>query len=173
MRTDYFFELDWMELDYDSLYQVCLSPSKESRKLLPHQRYVSDDKYMQAIRDKYPFMGSLFNIYFIKNGLPIHIDAKRKCALNIPVKNTQDSSTIWYHNSDTIKTEYDPQMVVHTVKTTVNEECRMTLSKPTLMKIDVPHSVENKSREPRVTISWALPMDIDYEEACRLFNHAR
>ncbi len=170
MNKDYCLELDCMELDHDSLLQICHNPSIKSSNLLPHQRYVSDDKYMQRIRDRYPFMGSLFNVYFLNSGLPVHVDAKRVCAVNIPVQNTENSSTIWYSLCEPIYSDYDPMLVAHRIKSKVKEEFRMTLMKPTLMNISVPHSVENRSGEPRITISWGLSRDITYETACRLFN---
>lgn len=173
MHNHYCLELDCMDLDYESLYAICYDPSSKSRNLLPHQRYVSDDKYMQRIRERYPFMGSLFNVYFLKSGLPIHIDAKRSCAVNIPVQNTENSSTIWYSHPESPSTDYDPKLVVYRISSKVNEEYRMTLRKPTLMNITIPHSVENRSPEPRVTISWGLSRDINYETACRLFEQSK
>lgn len=169
MKNNYVFELDWLEFDYDALYRVCTTPPERDSGILPYQRHVDSDPYMKAVQEQYPFLGKLFNIYSVRNSLPVHIDAKRKSVVNIPVRNTSDSSTIWYEMEDKMMTVYDASKVAHIVQNPLKEIYRHTLNVPTLIDVTIPHSVENRSSEPRITISWGISDKIEYEQACRLF----
>lgn len=174
MRNNFIYELGWAEFNYDHLYDICTDQvTYESRRLLPHQRRVSDDPYMSSLREKYPFLGSIFNIYYIKNGLPIHIDAKRKCALNIPIRNCEFSDTIWWKSIEEEKLQYDYTKVAHIVENSVEEIYRSTLSVPTLINTTIPHSVVNRGSGVRITISWGITWETDYEQACREFDEFR
>lgn len=123
-----------------------------------HHRRVDDHPYLKSIREEYPFLSSVYNVYTVMpgEGLPLHIDAKRKASFNIPVSGTAGTSTIFYKPIGEVVTEYDNVLVANRVISPVEELFRFTLSQPMFIDTTVPHEVINPSDYPRVTLSWGV-----------------
>ena len=105
--NQYIFELD-IDLDYSYIHQLVKSQQFVTVDgMSTHHRNVIDDPYMMSISDKYPCLSTTYNIYTVKPGvgLPLHIDARRTCAFNIPISGTDNSSTIFYEPIDNITFE--------------------------------------------------------------------
>jgi hypothetical protein len=140
--------------------------------LKPHQRLVKDNPSLTALREKFPFLGSIYNIYVFpgRQGLPIHIDSARKCAINIPIANTLDSTTIFYKLSEPVVLEHIKERTYNKVLSEKTEVFRFTLERPTLINNAVAHSAMNYSDNPRIVLSWGLNNDIDFNTAKELLN---
>jgi hypothetical protein len=133
-----------------------------------HHRKVSNNPYLQEVQSKYPFLSDTYNIYTLpgKRIIPLHVDARRSAAFNIPISNTEESETIFYEYIDNSILEYDAKNIFNLVKSTVTEVFRFTLLEPTLINNSIPHMVINNSFEPRVILSWSICEEYN-------FNYAR
>ena len=164
--NDYVYETN-LGVDLDYFKNLALSKqNKNVEGLMNHQRLVKDDPYMESIRKQYPFLSNMYNIYTTRefNSMPIHIDAKRKCAINIPIQNTETSDTIFYELSGIPELEHVPKFVYHLVKSTAVEVFRFSLLKPTLINNSVPHSVVNSTNKERIIISWSISDQYDFDK---------
>lgn len=132
-----------------------------------HHRLVANDEYLSEIKQKYNFLSPVVNVYKFISGqcLPIHIDADRLCCINIPICNTEHSSTIFYDKSSDIKLEYDSRRILYNVIGDTKECFRFTLSKPTLINTTYPHSVINNNESTRVILSWSILKPITFKQA--------
>lgn len=135
-----------------------------------HHRLVADDSYMTTIRNKYKFLSPVYNVYTLPDGLPVHTDAGRKCTLNIPLLNCEDTVTIVYQpiESDTIR-ETDRVLDRFLSTDKLVEIYRFELTKPMLFNTTLPHEVVSNGKN-RISISWSVMEDISFEEAVILFN---
>jgi hypothetical protein len=164
IRNDIIYEFD-IDLDIDQLRDLALNT--ESIPGMPHHhRLAQDNDYTISIKNKYPFLSPLFNVYKFVPGrvLPIHVDADRFCAINIPISHTQDSVTMFYSKDTNAQLEYDAQRIINYVKSPVDEVFRFTLSRPTLINTTYPHSVINNGTDTRVIISWSVLRPMTFQE---------
>jgi hypothetical protein len=140
-----------------------------------HQRLVSASEYMTSLQKKFPFLSNLYNIYRTTPGDSIssivpHIDARRKCAINVPIENTEDSFTIFSDCVGEPKLKFVPEFVYHRIESELIEKFRFTLSQPTLINNSVPHSVELNSNKIRVILSWSISDNYDFQDIKNLLK---
>lgn len=137
-----------------------------------HHRLAKDDEYLSSIRDRYPFLAEKYNIYTTKpyTGLPVHTDAKRNCALNIPIRGTQLSHTIFYEPVGELVTEYNPTLIVNKIMSPVKEIYRFTLTQPVIINNTIPHEVINKSSNTRVILSWSIDSKYTFADAVEMIK---
>ena len=142
--------------------------------LATHQRYVNEIPYLNSIREKLPFLSAVFNIYTTRPnaGIVMHTDAKRSCAFNIPIANTENSTTAFYEFAEEPKLIYNERFVFNEVRSRVNEMFKFTLTVPTLINNSGPHEVKNLGNKNRVIISWSVEEGILFDEAKELFKKA-
>ena len=161
-----------IRLDYDHLKSLALRPQINDRSSEGHQRLVVDDHYMTAVRNKLPFLSSIYSVYKTveMRPIPLHIDSERNAAFNIPILNTEKSSTIFYKPLEETSLEYVPSRVYNLIKSEVKEVFRFTLLTPTLINNSVPHMVVNSSMDPRIIISWSVSKEYSFLEAVDLFK---
>ena len=168
--NEYIKELE-LSLDTAKLKAVIVNHQyKERSELVSHQRFVFDDEYMQELYKTFPWMGSIYNIYTQKNGqgFPIHIDAKRECAVNIPISGVLNSHTIFYEPDEEIITELSKDERGLYVRSKVKESFRFTLAYPTIINTTRIHSVTVQPNVDRVIISWGSTLN--FEDTKKEFN---
>jgi hypothetical protein len=131
-----------------------------------HHRIVANYDYLREIQSQYPFLSDTYNIYTLpgNNNIPLHIDAQRSAAFNIPIKNTEESETIFYRYIDQPNLEYDAKNIFFRIKSEVEEIFKFTLITPTLINNSIPHMVVNKSSEPRIILSWSVKKEFKFED---------
>jgi hypothetical protein len=172
IANDFVFELS-IDLDFKKIKDIVLENQFNIiENIASHQRLVKDSEYLSSMRDKYPFLCKEYNIYTIqgKRNIPIHIDAERSCALNIPIENTRHTSTIFYQLEDDTELEYVESRVYNLVKTPVKEIFRFSLIKPTIINNKVPHSVINYTANPRIVLSWSIQKEYDFKTITSLMG---
>lgn len=164
MNNDYICELK-IDLNFTEV-------EANSTELKSHQRLVKDNHSLAELHSKFPFLGSIYNIYVFppKQGLPIHIDSARKCAINIPISNTLESATIFYKLEDPIILEHVEDRVYDKILSDSTEIFRFTLKMPTLINNTIAHSAINYSDSPRIVLSWGLKNNIDFNLAKEMLN---
>lgn len=83
-------------------------------------------------------------------------------ALNLPILNCNDGPMYWY-DGDFFLTR-SPFKTIKYLKINWNNEpvlaATKIINKPTFVKIDVPHHIENKSNSPRLMLSIRFTKDI-------------
>jgi hypothetical protein len=169
--NNYIKELD-IDLDYEYIYNLVKQKQFETLEgRASHHRNVFDDPYMTNIHEKFPFLSQTYNIYTMTSGIgfPIHIDAKRKCTLNIPIIGTEYSETIFYKCIGIPELKFDPSRIYNEVTSGVEETFRFTLVRPVLFNTTIPHKVELQDGHERVILSWSLNPEYDFEMSKRLF----
>ena len=174
--NDFVYELgiDW---DLDEFRRIVSANCLPVPGLQGHQRLVSTSEYMTSLQKKFPFLSNLYNIYRTTPGYSInsivpHIDAKRKCAINVPIENTEDSFTIFSDFVGEPKLKFVPEFVYHRIESELTEEFRFTLSRPTLINNSVPHSVELNSNKIRVILSWSISDKYDFQDIKNLLKQS-
>jgi hypothetical protein len=173
INNEYAYEVSY-NFDLDYIRQmVQRNQFKHRPELAGHQRLVEDDPYLVSLRKQFPFLSKMYNIYTVygKGTIPMHIDAARDCAFNIPISNTVDSDTIFYRLKDeTLEVEYSENRIYNVVKSPVVEMYRFSLLTPTLINNSVPHEVINHSVATRVILSWSVNKQHDFESAKAMFK---
>jgi hypothetical protein len=165
-----------IKLDYNYLKSLALIPTdlavRYNNSKIEHHRLVEKDQYMTSIRHKLPFLSAKYNVYKTSEmrPIPLHIDAERNAAFNIPILNTEKSSTIFYEKSEELELEYVPDRLYNLVKSKINEVFRFTLLTPTVINNSVPHKVVTRSMEPRIIISWSISKEYSFFEAVEMFK---
>jgi hypothetical protein len=162
--NDFIYEVD-IDLDINYLTNIALTGNK-IKDLATHHRLVADDPYLLNIKNKFPFLSDIFNVYVHPPGysVPIHIDAQRFCAINIPIQNTKNSNTIFYKKDNNLDIEYESRRIINLVKSPTEECFKFTLTKPTLINTTYPHSVINNSDKTRVIISWSVLKPMTFQD---------
>jgi len=106
----------------------------------------------------------------------VHIDGAppRKCGLNFPVFNCQQGVMQWFDN------DYEPLEIItdrtriilpKTEDTAPNEYLRLTLTKPTLVKTDVWHGVDNTDNpDNRVVFSIRFKGNPEFDDVKTLLS---
>lgn len=172
-------------IDNDFIYETCIdlditylkkmvAEQKPADGLASHQRYVNTDPYLRSIKDTLPFLSPIFNIYSTRPraGIVLHTDAKRKCALNVPIANTVSSFTSFYEYAEEPSVVYNEKNVYYEIKSKVNEVFKFSLTRPVVINNSAPHSVQNWGTEDRVIISWSMDENISFLEATEFFKKA-
>lgn len=166
INNNYIYELN--DCFYVAYLKNIVHSMKTSHSLLPHQNLVDSDSYLSSIKKKYPFLSSVFNVYQTAPGraIPLHIDSKRSCALNIPLINTEDSYTVFYKFKDGTDTilKNVPERVYDLVESPVEETFKFTLTNPALVNNSVPHKMLNFGNKTRIIISWSVQQQYSFEE---------
>ena len=136
--------------------------------LATHQRYVNKEPYLIEIKEQYPFLSNLYNIYPTGPGyiVPIHICPNRGCALNIPIQYTEDSYTIFYEPKEKLEMTYSVPRIYHIIESDMIEVYRYTLEYPVIMNTKLPHGVFGGPKMTRIIMSWSI--DPEYEEVKNL-----
>ena len=157
-----------LDLNLEEIKEIVFLNQFSSDKNLnaSHHRSVSDHPCLQKIQSKYPFLSSIYNIYTLPGNrkIPLHVDAQRSAALNIPIENTEDSVTIFYEHVQDPILEYDSKNVYNLIKSEVTELFRFTLLEPTLINNSIPHMVINNSSKPRIILSWSVNKEFKFED---------
>jgi hypothetical protein len=174
-------------IDNDFIYETCIdlditylkkmvAEHQYARKqgLAGHQRIVDDDPYLRSIKKDVPFLSTVFNIYTIRSnsGIPMHTDAKRQCALNIPIANTVHSKTSFYEYVGEPKLIYNEATVFHAIRSKVTEIFSFALTTPALINNSIPHGVRHYGAGNRVIISWSIDDNTSFSEAREFFKQA-
>lgn len=148
-----------MDLDISKLKEIVFrNLYKLEPDLATHQRYADKEPYLSELREQYPFLSQLYNIYPTPAGyvVPIHICPNRGCALNIPIQYTEDSYTIFYEPKEDLKTSYSVPRIYHIIESEMKEVYRYTLEYPVIMNTKLPHGVFGGPVMPRIIMSWSI-----------------
>ena len=173
LNNDYAYEIG-IDLDMDYLKKLVLETEHPVIEgLHPHQRLVELDDYMRSLKERFPFLSAMYNIYDCRPGIdiPLHVDAARDCAFNIPITGTEDSHTVFYKLKDGEESEFLPSRIYNIIKSPVEETFRFTLLQPTLINNTAPHEVKNGNQR-RVIISWSVNKTHSFSQAKELFKKA-
>lgn len=170
INNEYAYEVDF-DFDLDYLENLIVTWTKKTKELKRHQRLVEEDQYLNSIKEKFPLLSSIWNYYdiFPFAVLEPHIDARRYCALNIPIRGTTGSKTSFYKLINDPKLRYDSDRVLNWVDSGLEKVYEFELNKPTLIKNDIPHSVVNGPTR-RIILSWSISIDYTFEEAKKIFE---
>lgn len=172
--NQYIHELD-IDLDFSYIIELV---KKNQYKIIDgmasHHRKVSDDEYMTYVREKYPCLSQTYNIYTMQPGigLPMHIDARRSCAFNIPISGTDDSYTIFYEPVKDLTFDFDPVKIYNVITSEVVETFRYTLTRPVLINNSGPHRVDVKGSNDRVILSWSASPEFNFEQTKVFFKNS-
>lgn len=171
MNNEYIFT-PTLDIDLEKIKEITLRRlNMPVEGLASHQRLVEDEPYLVELRERYPFLSQVYNIYPTNPNVvvPIHVCTQRGCGLNFPVKYTEDSHTIFYRVKDGIDASsagkpggisvHNEERVYQTYHDDHMEEVyRYTLTEPTLMNTKIPHGVISGPNEQRVIMSWSTPV---------------
>lgn len=170
--NNYIYEInpDQIELDMDYFSTLGLRLDKEL-EISKMRLDASEDSYTQFLYQKYPCLSPIINFYKFPSNwtLEMHVDSNRQCALNIPVKNTKDTDTVFYDFVEEPILEHNLIKKVHFVKSKVVESFRFSMTNPVLINVTNPHSVINSTQDYRISISWSMKPDITFEQAKSIF----
>lgn len=157
---------------FDVKYIQHLVKNLQGTKLLPHQNNVEQDQYLLSVKNKYPFLGSIFNVYRLppKTKMMIHIDAKRNAAINIPISGVENSFTIFYKFIGEPKLKFIDRQVLYMVDSPVEEIFRFNLKNPTLINNSIPHNVDNFGNDIRIIFSWSIQHQYSFSDIQKYFQ---
>jgi hypothetical protein len=175
IRNEFIYELD-INLDMEYITDLVIKKQNKSIKgKASFQRIVKDDPYMLLLLNQYPLLSDFYNIYPLMPycEIPLHIDASRNCAFNIPIQGTENTYTIFCETVGPIKLEYNEQKIYNLVKSPIKEVFRNTLTRPLLINNTIPHKVINEKDSVRLTLSWSLLPNITFQQAIEFFNTPR
>jgi hypothetical protein len=158
-----------MELDISRLKEIVFrNLNIVEPGLATHQRYVEKEPYLIELKDRYPFLSRLYNIYPSMPGttIPIHICPNRGCALNIPIQYTEDSYTVFYEPKDKLEMTYNIPRIYHIIDSEMLEVYRYTLTEPVIMNTKLPHGVFGGPKMTRIIMSWSIHDDYEIMLSC-------
>jgi len=166
-----------VNLDID-IEQIRVIIESEILRLQPegmlfHQRLVKNNEYLQEIQKKYSILGDIYNIYYLGANKKIepHIDSDRSVALNIPVRGTENTYTIFYKSKNNIDTEYRSRFIYDAVgQEEIAEDFRFCLNRPTLINTSGVHGVDNPNNRARIIFSWSVLPRYSFEDAVEFFT---
>lgn len=161
----YEINLNRLDLDIDYLCALVLRLHQGVSKL---RIEAIEDPYTQLLYLKYPCLSPVINIYRIPANwtLEMHVDSNRQCALNIPVRNTENTDTIFYDFVEEPILEHDSIKKVYFVKSKVIESFRFSMNTPVLINtVNSPHAVVNPTDDFRISMSWSMKPDVTFEQA--------
>lgn len=133
-------------------------------KELVHEGYtrinVNSDPYLSQVKRQFPFLTDWFNVYHMgpRGGTPVHIDAHRSAAFNIPIEGCDSTSSVVYYGpapGTELEKWYKENERHYRVSSEIVEMYRFSMTVPTLVKNNIPHSVERSNgKSRRVIASW-------------------
>ena len=118
---------------------------------------------LASLHRKYPFFNSEVSVFSIDGGeketsqWPIHIDAGRRSALNIPILNCDMQSTTYFYSDPQPfrnKMEAVPEYQIAIIHGKLDIIDQFSLTKPTLINTSIPHAVHNYGKGKRTILSW-------------------
>ena len=158
-----------MDLDVPRLTEIVFRNLKNiSPELATHQRYAEKEPYLVELRERYPFLSKIYNIYPSLPGkvIPIHICPDRGCALNIPIQYTEDSHTVFYESvNEDLTLTYDVPRIYNIVNSEMVEVYRYTLTEPVIMNTRLPHGVFGGPKMVRIILSWSIVSEYEDTKA--------
>ena len=131
---------------------------------------VSDYSYLKSIHSKYPFFNTEISLFCVEghkslaNKWPIHIDAGRRSALNIPIVNCGiHSTTSFYDQPNPFRNRLEPipQYQIAMVHGDLKLIDEFSLTSPTIIDTSIPHSVINNGSGYRVIMSWGSMLNFN------------
>ena len=147
-------------IDFKSIYsKLILQNGGEPNNYLK----VESINDLASLHRKYPFFNSEVSIFSIDGGKketsqwPIHIDAGRRSALNIPILNCDMQSTTYFYSDPQPfrnKMEAVPAYQIAIVHGQLEVIDQFSLTKPTLINTSIPHAVHNYGKGKRTILSW-------------------
>lgn len=173
MNNQYIFYPN-MILDLDKIKAIV---ERRQRDTIPgmatHHRLVEDEPYLTELKNQYPFLGPIYNIYRTAAGYvtPIHICPGRSCALNIPITYTEDSHTVFYEIPEDTNPQYNKTRIYQVINSGAVEVFRYTLTEPVIMNTLLPHGVFSGKKEERVIMSWSIGFDYSYDQLRQMLSH--
>lgn len=165
-----------LKLDYDHLRELALISLKENSIIDTRKarNYVDKDQYLSKIRSMFPCLSPIYNILCLKpnQGIDIHVDNNRKCTLNIPLFNCENSITSFYEDIDILNCniEKSPQGYITYIKNDLKEVYAFTIDHPIIFNTSIPHSVINNGTSDRIIFNWSFDNIYSFEDACSFFN---
>jgi hypothetical protein len=156
-----------MNLDLDKINEIVMRRQKDSIPgMATHHRRVDDEPYLVELRNRYSFLGPLYNIYTTAAGYvtPIHICPGRSCALNIPVFYTEDSHTVFYEIPEDASIQYNKTRIYQVINSSAIEVFRYTLTEPVIMNTLLPHGVFGGHKQERIIMSWSIDFNYSYDQ---------
>ena len=156
-----------MILDLDKIKEIVMRRQKVSIPgMATHHRKVEDEPYLLTLKEQYPFLGPLYNIYTTAAGYvtPIHICPGRSCALNIPISYTEDSHTVFYEIPEEVSKQYNKTRIYQVINSAAVEVFRYTLTEPVIMNTLLPHGVFGGQQQERIIMSWSIDFNYSYDQ---------
>lgn len=164
--NEYVFELD---IKFNTTSLISIINNLKISGLRQHQQNAVDYEYTNHLFQKHnTILGNVWNFYLLKpqTGFPPHIDARRTATLNIPLYGHYGSTTTFYE-MPTDELVYSDKLIYYEFESTVNKTFEFTLTKPSFVRIDAPHSVM-AGKQHRLIISWGLT--VSFNKAKEYFN---
>jgi len=139
---------------------------------------VYDYNYLELLQERYPGLAN--QVKFMKSSYgtwPTHFDSHRKCAINIPLFNTNDTITRFYVNGtnvDSVEEDfggkkgkwYSNEYLTYVIDAEPAFDHVLTV--PSIINTSKPHGIFNNGNRPRIICSWAY--NGTYEEAVKELN---
>ena len=176
MNNQYVFTLDKDFFDINEMRMIYDRRKDDVEEGLGHfQRSAKKEPYMVSLIEKYPFLGELYNFYDMTESLPLHVDNPRKCTINIPLWNCDDSETVVYEFIKQL-TDKERKDIIDNLgkgfwsfpvkKENIKEVYRFCLTDPVLFNTEYPHEVliNSNSKLPRSSISWSIPSEYSFND---------
>lgn len=163
MKTHFFLDTQKDELAAANFKQFYFDNLSLSITVPNTYLNVSDYSYLKSIHSKYPFFNTEISLFCVEghksdaNKWPIHIDAGRRSALNIPIVNCGVHSTTRFYDQPSPfrnRLEPIPQYQIAIVHGNLNLIDEFSLTSPTIIDTSIPHSVINNGSGHRVIMSW-------------------
>jgi len=139
---------------------------------------VNDYPSLTQIQSKYPNLAN--TIKFLKSSKgtwPIHCDTHRQTAINIPLRNTDNTFTVFHQGGNSVDSAYaqfgdifqnwrSNEYITYIVDSI--EVYREVLECPTIVNTSKPHGIINNSNKTRWICSWTY--DGTFEQALEDFG---
>jgi hypothetical protein len=134
---------------------------------------VSEHKILTELKEKYPILGDIINIYVTRIGgsIPPHQDASRSCAINFPIQDTNKSSTIFYEPvGGETQYKFNRTFIWNFPVNEVREIFRFTLTEPVVINNNLIHGVTHHGDKCRIIASWSIKPEYSFEDAVEFFT---
>lgn len=128
------------------------------------------DAYLTSVTEKFKFLSPWLNVYCVNpaGNIPLHIDAHRLAAFNIPIQNCDETSQTIYYDGKFDKI-YKPATRYFSLTGQPNEVYRFALVRPALIRNDVAHEVKRvNGTAVRIIASWGVSGS--FEECAAAFK---
>jgi hypothetical protein len=137
--------------------------------------------YLENIRKIFPKLNPVIKLFVISPGTcPAHIDEKRSCTLNIPIKNCNEKTQTYFLKEYKV---VEKTVIQYGLGSFLPQESNEFLSyvedgyktfsfgfnKPTLLNTKEPHGMINDTSENRLLWTWSY--DDTFENAVRDFKN--